>query len=60
MSAEPELLPDPGSLKRGRFTYFPVIPLFSNRWASTRGADVHGDFFDPVYMAPTYADLWLG
>jgi peptide/nickel transport system substrate-binding protein len=41
-------------------TYFPVIPLFSNRWASTRGADVHGDFFDPVYMAPTYADLWLG
>ena len=26
MSAEAEPLPDPGSLKRGRFAYFPVIP----------------------------------
>jgi peptide/nickel transport system substrate-binding protein len=41
-------------------TYFPVIPLFSHRWAMTRGADVHGDFFDQVYAAPTWGDLWLG
>jgi peptide/nickel transport system substrate-binding protein len=41
-------------------TYFPVIPLFSHRWAMTRGADVHGDFFDQVYSAPTWGDLWLG
>jgi len=27
MSGETDLpLPDPGSLKRGRFTYFPVVP----------------------------------
>src|SRR5690349_13562446 len=26
MSAEADLLPDPGSLKRDRFTYFPVVP----------------------------------
>jgi peptide/nickel transport system substrate-binding protein len=40
-------------------TYFPVIPLFSHRWTLTRGADVHGDFFDQVYVAPTWGDLWL-